>query len=630
MLIPIVYAEDYSNYYDLDLNLNLDSSVDAVSTGDHPTLDSLEITLNFIPIKTIQQDVVSLRPTAIPSAVTTATDSKLVYEWEDAQKTSFSFGYASLVKIKNEFPDLYSKLKHPIEDMPMEAIEYIKPTEKIVVTDDISKKAQEIIGNEHDLYKVVFKLADWTKSNIKYDLNTLTEAVVQDSQWVLVNKEGVCDELTNLFISFLRSQGIPARFVSGMVYSNLNDNWGPHGWAEVYFPGYGWIPYDVTFGQYGWLDPTHIKLKESKDSNEAAANYNWMSRDLEIKPNEISIAVTLNKKGNLLPALITLDLEPLKREVSFNSYIPLRVHLKNNENNYVSEIITIKKAPGVEGSNVKYVALAPKEEKDIYWILKTPEGQSNMVYTSTIEAVSAFGSSATTTVKYFVNGEEVTLSEAESKIEVMEDNGPVSSTYLDFSCKSDKSEYFDYEPANFECTLKNNGGKTLDLNVCFVDSCKTVSVDVDETEHVTFAIDKFESTDVYFVAKNNEIVKYAYPKLTVLSSPTIEITNAEYPEIIRYDQQDNLSFILSSDTTVYDAVIEVENLGKVNIAEFTGKQKITIPFEAYSFSRSGSIHITVTFYDSHKRQYNKEVFLPINVEDIGFFDKIMFWINKIF
>ena len=55
------------------------------------------------------------------------------------------------------------------------------------------------------------------RKNVKYDITTSTEDVSQKSSWVLKNKIGVCDEITNLFISLNRASGIPARFVSGVV-----------------------------------------------------------------------------------------------------------------------------------------------------------------------------------------------------------------------------------------------------------------------------------------------------------------------------------------------------------------------------------------------------------------------------
>ena len=44
------------------------------------------------------------------------------------------------------------------------------------------------------MYSGVFNIAEFVRSNIKYDLNTITAKAVQKSSWVYFNKKGVCDE----------------------------------------------------------------------------------------------------------------------------------------------------------------------------------------------------------------------------------------------------------------------------------------------------------------------------------------------------------------------------------------------------------------------------------------------------
>ena len=122
---------------------------------------------------------------------------------------------------------------------------------------------------------------------------------MQKSSWVLATREGVCDEITNLFVSFLRSLNIPTKYVSGMAYSGAIDGWGPHAWAEVYFPKYGWIPFDVTFGQYGWIDPGHVKMREGKDAKESSVLYSWRAVDVEIENKEFNISAELVVKERL-------------------------------------------------------------------------------------------------------------------------------------------------------------------------------------------------------------------------------------------------------------------------------------------------------------------------------------------
>ena len=157
----------------------------------------------------------------------------------------------------------------------------------IDINDEIRQIASSIVQGEDDLYTAVFKLAEWVENNVEYELSTLTAEATQKASWVVDNKKGVCDEITSLFISMSRSLGIPARFVTGISHSNINlqnQGWDLHGWAEVYFPGFGWVPFDVTYKELGFVGTTHIKLKTTLDSREVSINYATRSRNTQIKP----------------------------------------------------------------------------------------------------------------------------------------------------------------------------------------------------------------------------------------------------------------------------------------------------------------------------------------------------------
>jgi len=107
-------------------------------------------------------------------------------------------------------------------------------------------------------------MADWTKETVKYDLKHI------EYQSVKEGKLRPCPERWRMWwdnytvLALLRAVGIPGRFISGIAYTESKEfpkNWGAHGWAEVYFPGTGWVPFDVTYGEYGYVDPTHISWK---------------------------------------------------------------------------------------------------------------------------------------------------------------------------------------------------------------------------------------------------------------------------------------------------------------------------------------------------------------------------------
>ncbi|QKZ14506.1 transglutaminase domain-containing protein [Spirosoma sp. KUDC1026] len=64
----------------------------------------------------------------------------------------------------------------------------------------------------------------------------------------LTLQRGSCRDYTTLFMAACRSLGIAARFVSGYLFGNPQQEHQLHAWAEVYLPGAGWRGFDPTEG----------------------------------------------------------------------------------------------------------------------------------------------------------------------------------------------------------------------------------------------------------------------------------------------------------------------------------------------------------------------------------------------
>jgi transglutaminase-like putative cysteine protease len=81
------------------------------------------------------------------------------------------------------------------------------------------------------------------------------EKGTQDPVKTLKLGSGSCRDLAVLMIAALRSLGIAARFVSG--YLNLDDDddrltgGNTHAWVQVYVPGPGWVDFDPSSGMVG-------------------------------------------------------------------------------------------------------------------------------------------------------------------------------------------------------------------------------------------------------------------------------------------------------------------------------------------------------------------------------------------
>ena len=126
--------------------------------------------------------------------------------------------------------------------------------------------AVNLTNDKDNRYDKVLAIKDYFTDNsfIYETTNVLFPAKKQDyvDQFLFDTKSGYCNNFSTSMIVLLRSAGIPARWVKGYtegtldntlvgaegedVYKITNDN--AHSWVEVYFPGYGWIPFEPTKG----------------------------------------------------------------------------------------------------------------------------------------------------------------------------------------------------------------------------------------------------------------------------------------------------------------------------------------------------------------------------------------------
>jgi hypothetical protein len=110
---------------------------------------------------------------------------------------------------------------------------------------------------------LIYAAIGWIKSNIERAAQA-TEP--QYPEELLVSQVGDCDDQSNLLITILRIYGIPSYLMTGHWYqegtstsgflwgSVLQDaymyiNWknvNGHGWAMVFVPPWGWLPFDLT------------------------------------------------------------------------------------------------------------------------------------------------------------------------------------------------------------------------------------------------------------------------------------------------------------------------------------------------------------------------------------------------
>ena len=126
----------------------------------------------------------------------------------------------------------------------------------IVFNDSIEAVSKQVIGNETDPYRKVRKIYEWIHTTFPWagarEYSTLTNI----PQYVLENGHGDCGQVTLLFMTLARYNGIPTRWQSGfnMQPGGLN----MHDWSEFYIEDIGWIPMDQSFGLKPFTDDEDV------------------------------------------------------------------------------------------------------------------------------------------------------------------------------------------------------------------------------------------------------------------------------------------------------------------------------------------------------------------------------------
>ena len=117
-----------------------------------------------------------------------------------------------------------------------------------------------------DLVGVILAIHRFVGSHLRYQRGA-TEIATPVEQ-VLAGEVGVCQDYAHLAVAMCRSLGIPARYVSGYLFTD-SDASGldpeadtvvvqTHAWFEAAVPGWGWLALDPTNAQL--VGERHVKI----------------------------------------------------------------------------------------------------------------------------------------------------------------------------------------------------------------------------------------------------------------------------------------------------------------------------------------------------------------------------------
>ena len=157
-------------------------------------------------------------------------------------------------------------------------------------------------------------------STYKYetDLTDLPCAGLSKVECFATYKKGFCQYYAATMAVILRHLGVPTRIVQGFLPGSRDQNAATerilfsnaHAWVEVYFPGYGWIPFDPTGNNLSQIpplptgNPTASGSAKPNASNRPSARPTASNRDPVNRPG----AGTFGGPGSLGPLVAVLAL----------------------------------------------------------------------------------------------------------------------------------------------------------------------------------------------------------------------------------------------------------------------------------------------------------------------------------
>lgn len=130
----------------------------------------------------------------------------------------------------------------------------LRPNTAVPDVPEVQTLVANLTRGKTTAYDKVLAVYDYfATSGFTYSLSTKSGTSGSDIVDFLNNKQGYCEQYAAAMAWLVRAAGIPARVAFGFTRGANRDgskytltNRNLHAWTEVYFEGFGWVPFDAT------------------------------------------------------------------------------------------------------------------------------------------------------------------------------------------------------------------------------------------------------------------------------------------------------------------------------------------------------------------------------------------------
>ena len=155
-------------------------------------------------------------------------------------------------------------------DIPERTWAYLQDSPFVSRNPHVWKHAIDITSGIGPVFEQAVAIMHWIHRNFRYETGSTSVSTRIEEAFAL--RRGVCQDFTHVMLGLCRSVGIPARYASGYLYNGPKDHLvgaqASHAWAEVFFPGTGWIGFDPT--NETLADERYIKIAVGRDYDDVA------------------------------------------------------------------------------------------------------------------------------------------------------------------------------------------------------------------------------------------------------------------------------------------------------------------------------------------------------------------------
>ncbi len=120
----------------------------------------------------------------------------------------------------------------------------------------VGTTASEVTAGQPTVFDQMVTLQDWFRTEFTYSTDVPDGHGNSAIESFLEDRVGYCEQFAGTFAAMARSLGIPSRVAVGFTQGQVQDDGtylvlgrNAHAWPEVWFDGYGWVPFEPTPGR---------------------------------------------------------------------------------------------------------------------------------------------------------------------------------------------------------------------------------------------------------------------------------------------------------------------------------------------------------------------------------------------